>query len=666
MKRVIEPSIYEFPKWTEKDIQKIPARVISHKQGAYAKIKQIKKEERTFENTFFALEAAGYGVTHDIALLHILMNVAPKEKIRKATQLAIEKFEKDEINIEMDYKLYLSLVEYVNGAYIKEKKTLKKNEVKYIEDTIRNYKNLGFDLPKEKRDEFKKLSKKSAKLASAFSFNINATNTYILCTKEELTGLSSDFIDSLDVDSKTKKHIVTTQSQHYLPFMKLVVNSQKRKELGTLYLQKGGTTNIDILTKLTEVRHTTAVVLGYKNHIEKVLKERMAGDGKTASEFLKNLYKRVEIKSKEEMKTLSELKSKELGQKSKLEFYDMAFYSNKLYKKTAAVDTEYIKEFFETESTVQGMLDLYSSLFGLSFSFTKKLPVWNEQVKVLKITDTKTKEEIGYVYMDLFPRVGKYGHAMVTHATDGYSRVYSGAKYTMPICALVCNFTTPSKNNPSLLSLSDVETLFHEFGHALHIVLTTAELESQSGTRVSRDFVEAPSQMLENFVYNKENLQKISRHYKTGKSLDAKTIDKILVNKNFMMATFVSRQISLGLFDFAIHGRNTPKDIVSVYNNLYKKTTGCVLPKETYFPAGFGHMDGYDAGYYSYMWALVYAQDIYSKFESAKTKKELQRIGKEYRSKILEVGSSRPELESVTDFLGRKPNTKAFFASQGI
>ena len=312
------------------------------------------------------------------------------------------------------------------------------------------------------------------------------------------------------------------------------------------------------------------------------------------------------------------------------------------------------------------MLNLYEDLFNLSFSYTKEIPVWDKSVTVIKVCDKKNKEQLGYIYMDLYPRDGKYGHAMVTHATNGFSRIWRSDDYTMPICALVCNFSTPSKKNPSLLSLSEVETLFHEFGHAIHTVLTKVELESQSGTNVTWDFVEAPSQMLENFIYNKHNLKNISKNIQTGKSLDNKTIDKIILNKNFMIATHISRQLMFCKFDFSIHGSKRPKDIVKTYNDLYFNITGNKLPKETYFPAGFGHMDGYDAAYYSYMWSLVYAQDIYSKFEKAKNKKELKKIGLEYREKVLEVGSSRDELKSVIDFLGRKPNIKAFLTSQSI
>ena len=666
LKKVIDQSVYTFPKWTTKNIQQVPEKSALELRERVESIVVIDKEQRTFENTAFALEALSYGIGHNVLLLHILMNLSPKEDIRKASQKAEQEYEKRLIEIVYDQKLYKAFRDYYLGNYKQEKKSLLPSEVKFVEDTFKEYKNLGFELDSKDQKKIKTLLKKQAILASKFRFNINATDTHILCTADELEGLPEKPVEALPKDKHTGKYVVQAEGSIYTTFMKFAVNSRKRKELATLSLQKGGRKNIEILTELTQLRKETAELLGYKNHIEKTLTSRMAKSEKNAKEFIEKMYRRVESKALKEKKVLNELKSKDIGAKSNAEFYDINYYSNKLYERTAALDSDALKDYFECENTTKEMLKLYGELFGIDFSYTKELPVWDKSVQVLKLNDKKTKEVLGYIYMDLHPRKGKYGHAMVTHATNGYQKGWRKGDYMMPICALVCNFSVPTKKSPSLLSLRDVETLFHEFGHALHTVLTKAAFESQSGTNVTWDFVEAPSQMLENFLYEEKHLKNISRHYTTGKPLDSLTIKKIIANKNFMMATHISRQLLFCFFDFEIHGTNRPKDIVRTYNNLYTKITGNKLPKETYFPAGFGHMDGYDAGYYSYMWALVYAQDIYSRFKKAKNNKELIKVGMDYRTKILEVGSTRGELESAIDFLGRKPNTKAFFQSQGI
>jgi thimet oligopeptidase len=666
LKKIIDESIYSFPTWSAKTIEQIPKKSVLKIQKRALDIIVISKEQRTFENTAFALESLSYGIEHNVLLVHILMNLSPKENIRKLSQKAEQEYEKSLIDIVYDPKLYQAFKEYYLGNYKQEKKSLMQSEIKFVEDTFKEYKNLGFELGKEDQRKIKTLLKKQFALASNFRFNINATDDHILCNEKELEGVPAKTVAALLKDKKTAKYIVPADGSVCLTFMKFAVDPKKRKELATLMFQKGGKINISILSELTKLRHETAILLGYPNHIEKTLSSRMAKNEKTAREFIEKMYKRVQKKAQQEKSVLDKLKSADLGTKSIAEFSDVSYYSNKLYEQTTSLDSDMLKDYFECENTTVEMLNLYGELLGITFSYTKEIPVWEKSVKVLKLSDKKSKETLGYIYMDLHPRKGKYGHAMVTHATNGFQMGWRKGDYMMPICALVCNFASPTKKVPSLLSLRDVETLFHEFGHALHTVLTKASFESQSGTNVTWDFVEAPSQMLENFVYEEKHLKNISKHYITGKSLDVTTVKKIIANKNFMMATDVSRQLLFCFFDFEIHGTKRPKDIVKTYNDLYNKFTSNKLPKETYFPAGFGHMDGYDAGYYSYMWALVYAQDIYSKFGEAKTKKELIKVGMEYRTKILEVGSTREELVSVKDFLRREPNTKAFFESQGI
>jgi thimet oligopeptidase len=663
--KVIDQSIYSFPKWTVQKIQNIPDSVCAQLQARVTILLNINAAERTFENTVFAIESLGYGVSHQIALLDILMNLSPKENIRLAAQQAGQEYEKKAVDIMYDVRLYTAFKEYYTGSYKSEKKSLALHEIKLVEDMYIDFKNQGFELSGAIQKKYKSILKKIAVLESQFRFNINATNTHITCTEAELAGLPRALVLSLEKDEK-EKYKIPTDGAVYISFMKFATNPVKRKEIMTLALQKGGKKNIVLLSNLTKLRHEAAVLLGYTNHIDKTLSNRMAQNEKTAVAFITGLYKRVEKKHNQEKRVLDEYKTKETGTPSKADFYDISYYSNKVYEQLAALDTETLKEYFECNNTVQGMLDLYSNLLGITFEKTLDIPVWEKSVTVLKISDTKSKEIIGYIYMDLYPRTGKYSHAMVTHATNGYRIKYQSDEYMMPICALVCNFSLPNKHTPSLLSLRDVETLFHEFGHALHTVLTRVDFESQSGTNVTWDFVEAPSQMLENFVYEARNLKRISKHYITGKSLDSHTIRKIRENKNFINATYVARQILLCLFDFEIHKGNAKQNIVETYNSLYHKVTGNTLPQNTYFPAGFGHMAGYDSAYYSYMWALVYAQDIYAKFATSKNTKERKAIGMQYRKKILEVGSSRGEMDSIVDFLGRKPNNKAFLESQGI
>jgi thimet oligopeptidase len=268
----------------------------------------------------------------------------------------------------------------------------------------------------------------------------------------------------------------------------------------------------------------------------------------------------------------------------------------------------------------------------------------------------------GYFSMDLFPREGKFGHAAMFDVVISHEHDYKTEEYVAPYSSMVCNFPTPTKKVPSLLSIGEVETLFHEFGHLLHMTLTRARLESQAGANVAWDFVETPSQIMENWVWNKEVMSKLSKHYETGKQMDEAMVDRIIKGKTFQNAYFYTRQLIQGKLDLDLHTGKV-KDVCEAYRKMNKKYFNLDLPqKETLFPAGFGHLVGYDAGYYSYLWALVYACDAFESFKTKGNKNVMTNteVGMKWRREVLEKGSSEDEMKLVKNFLGRAPNQKAF------
>jgi thimet oligopeptidase len=268
--------------------------------------------------------------------------------------------------------------------------------------------------------------------------------------------------------------------------------------------------------------------------------------------------------------------------------------------------------------------------------------------------------------MDCFPRPGKFSHMAAFPITDGRTQGFRGSAYVMPVSAMIGNFAKPVAGEEPKLSLGEVSTLFHEFGHLLHNTLTRAALASQSGFDVTWDFVELPSQLAEAWLQEPAFLKKVSKHYKTGKPIDTATIRTIIETDLFLRGMSEVRQNMLARYDMDLHTRTKPvRGIVDIYKQLYKKTTGITMPTDSLFPAGFGHIaGGYDAGYYSYKWAEVYACDVFDRFkrEGIFSKK----VGTAYLTEILERGSSRDEMESLVAFLGRKPNSKAFLKSIGL
>jgi thimet oligopeptidase len=454
--------------------------------------------------------------------------------------------------------------------------------------------------------------------------------------------------------------MVTLQYPHVGPFMAFAHNRKKREELAKKNLQKGGTKNLKLIEELVKIRAEISKILGYKHHADFRTENRMAKTGETAEKFQQNLLKKLIDPAKRDIKQLEE-HARELGIK-KLEHYDVAYVGNSLQKKLYDIDPETIRQYFPLSFVMDQMFKHFGKLFGIKF-IQKEWKTWHKDVLVYEVKNTDNSL-IGYMFFDLFPRTGKYGHAMCVDTAIAREASWRSEEFISPVTGIVCNFPSPTKKRPSLLSIGEVETLFHEFGHGLHMTLSSARHESQGGSNVAWDFVETPSQIMENWVWHDEMLKKLSKHVTTGKSLPVEMRTKILASKKFQTGYHFMRQVIMGKLDMDLHTGKI-KNAREAYRQMTKLYTGIELPqKETLFPAGFGHLVGYDAGYYSYLWALVYAQDAFSEFE----KKGITNpeVGMRWRKEVLEKGSSVDELQLVKNFLGRKPSDKAFLKELGV
>ncbi len=645
---------------TPKQIEKAGKEAVLFKKAAYKRIKEILPEHRTYENTLYALERSEGPDGELLRKAALLGEVSPKEEVRTAVSKTLIEISSQMVDIEYDRDLYISLVEYYEGNFRDEKKNLKKEDIKLLEETIREYKRMGFDLAAPVQKRLKVLLKKSSKLGEQFRKNINDYSDYILCTKEELDGVSSRVIESLPKDEKSGKYMVTLQYPHVGPFMAFAHNRAKREELAKKNLQKGGKKNLKLINELVVIRAEISKILGYAHHADFRTENRMAKKGEIAEKFQNELLKKLIVPAKKDVDEIR-AHAKTLGIET-LEHYDTAYVGNSLEKKLYEIDPEVIREYFPLSFVMEHMLKHFGKLFGIKF-IQKDIKTWHKDVTVYEVQN-KDSSLIGYMFFDLFPRTGKYGHAMCVDTTIAHEEGFNSGIFTAPITGIVCNFPLPSKKNLSLLSIREVETLFHEFGHGLHMTLSTSRHESQSGANVAWDFVETPSQIMENWVWNDEMLKKLSSHVKTGKPLPKEMRTKILAGKKFQNAYHFMRQILMGKLDMDLH-MGKIKDATEAYRSMVKMYTGLELPvKETLFPAGFGHLVGYDAGYYSYLWALVYAQDAFSEFEKEGLSNE--KVGMRWRKEVLEKGSSEDEMKLITNFLGRKPSDKAFLKELGV
>ena len=323
-----------------------------------------------------------------------------------------------------------------------------------------------------------------------------------------------------------------------------------------------------------------------------------------------------------------------------------------------------MRQYFEFINVTDGLFTVYQRLFNITFKQIEKPSVWHEDVLMYEVFDNETNELIGRFYLDMFPRANKYGHAAAFSVTMGKM---TDAGYTKPTTALVCNFPKPTEFQPSLLTHDNVETYFHEFGHLVHGVLTKSPLMNYAGTSVARDFVEAPSQMLENWVWQKESLSLFAKHYNTGEVIPDELLNKLLAAKNVNSGTKALQQVFYGVLDFTLHDGFDPdgsQTITEVVSFLQNDITFYPYQEGTHMEAAFGHLNGYGAAYYGYKWSEVYAQDMFSVFEKEGIMNEEE--GLRYRRIILEKGGTEDPISLVREFLGRESNSSAFLRSMGL
>ena len=382
-------------------------------------------------------------------------------------------------------------------------------------------------------------------------------------------------------------------------------------------------------------------------------------------EFENDLRDKVRPKAEQDIKEMLKMKAKTTGEnETTIYSWEAGYYENLILKDNFQLDQEEVRQYFEFNNVTNGLFTVYQELFNITFRKINKPSVWHEDVLMYEVFDNDSKELIGRFYLDMFPRANKYGHAAAFSVTIG-KMTKSG--YTKPATALVCNFPKPTEYQPSLLTHDDVETYFHEFGHLVHGVLTLSPLMYYAGTAVARDFVEAPSQMLENWVWEKESLALFAKHYKTNEVIPDELLDKMFAAKNVNSGTKALQQIYYGVLDFTLHsdfdpdGDKTTTDIVA---SLQNEITLYPYQEGTHKEASFGHLNGYGAAYYGYKWSEVYAQDMFSIFEEKGVMNKEQ--GMRYRKIILEKGGTEDPLSLVKEFLGREPNSNAFLRSMGL
>lgn len=625
----------------------------------------------TFENTVVALEFSGQQLDRISSTFFNLNSAETNEEIQKIAQEVSPLLSEFSNDITLNEELF-KRIKSVYGQ--KETLNLTEEEKTLLDKKYKSFSRNGANLSEEKKKRLREIDTKLAKLKLTFGENVLAeTNKYQLhlTNEADLDGLPEGEKEAAAqlaiAKGKENGWMVTLDYPSYIPFMKYAKNRGLRKELSLAFASKGfhkdALDNQDNVLEIVKLRFERAKLLGYKTHAHFVLEERMAETPEKVHDFLNELLEKAKPAAEREYAQLEDF-AKKLDGIDRLEKWDGSYYSEKLKQKLFDLDDEKLKPYFKLENVIKGVFKVSENLFGLQFEEVYDIDKYHEEVKTFKVFDTH-KNLISLFYADFHPRSGKRGGAWMTSFKSQHKKE---GKNVRPHISNVCNFTPSTKSKPSLLTFTEVTTLFHEFGHALHGMLADTIYPSLSGTSVYWDFVELPSQVLENWCYEKEALELFATHYETGEVIPMQLVQKIKESATFQEGMQTLRQLSFGLLDMAWHGID-PNNITDVKEHelaAFGETTLYPETAETCMSTSFSHIfqGGYASGYYSYKWAEVLDADAFAYFkEKGIFNKE---VASKFKDNVLSKGGTENPMILYKRFRGAEPKVDALLKRAGL
>jgi Zn-dependent oligopeptidase len=615
----------------------------------------------TFANTIQALDDLGFQIGLVANRFSLLQQTSTNVAVRDAATEAMKELEAWMVGLDYREDVYKAV-----KAYAATNPKLAGEDAKLLAETLRDYRRAGLELPKAQRDEVERMRKRLTGLETDYETHINKARKDVIFTKAELEGVPDTFLDQIKTneDYAVKANV----TWHYTTVMENAKSEATRKKLETERANLARPENIPLLEQIIPLRDDIAKQLGYNSFADYAIEVRMAKTGATATDFLQRLKTGLQPKFDAELEEFRQLKVKETGEAdAKVNLWDWRYFANQLKKEKYNVDAEQLRAYFPYQPVLEGMFQIYQSIFGLKFEQIDPPYKWVGDLQLYSVSDAKTGEPLGLFYLDMFPREGKYNHFAQFGIIDG--KLLVNGKYQRPVVALICNFPAPTKDRPSLMSHREVETLFHEFGHAMHSILTRAKYSRFSGTSVPRDFVEAPSQMLENWVWDKKVLDSFAADYRDpSKKIPADVLAKLKEARLATEGNFYRRQLSFGLTDLTLHTQihdANAKEVLPLSNQVLGEVF-LPMPEDTAFIAYFGHIIGYAAGYYGYAWADAIAADMATVFENSPNGYFDQTAGMKLRREIYEPGDSRDVNVSIEKFLGRPRSIEPFLKQIGL
>ncbi|MCW1891816.1 MAG: Zn-dependent oligopeptidase [Candidatus Uhrbacteria bacterium] len=602
----------------------------------------------TWEETFGAFDELTRAVQEAAHAPSLLKVVHPDAEVRAAAETCepkIDAFISD---------LYLN--EHVCDALKSFEKTHHESDpvhLKFMSETLRDYRRNGLDLDEGGRKKIRALNEDLMRLGQEFERHLAETKGEIFVTADQLEGLPETYVQNHPMDAEGKIRI-TTDGPDYVPFM---TYAKDREAAGRLYVQhenRAATQNLPILDKVLAKRHEKALLLGYQTWAAYALETRMAGSVERVRDFIDELHGRIVKRRDAEYDVLREVADEVGLPQEPIQAFDASFVQDLARQTRFALDTKRLSEYFEIRAVLRGITDIASTLFEVAFVPVTDAVTWHEDVFVF---DVKRGEgpAIGRLYLDLYPRDNKYQHAAMFTLRETMRE--ADGSIVMPMVALVCNFPKPGQA-PALLSHEDVTTFFHEFGHALHGLLSTSPMASFAGTSVLQDFVEVPSQLFEEWAWTRETLDLFARHYQTGERIPDDLFKAMTNARRFGRAIGTERQLLFADLDQTYHTREPGFDTTTVLEELYPRYSRFARIPGTFFQSHFGHLIGYDAAYYSYQWALAIVYDVKTRFSAEGIMNH--QVAMDYLHAILEPGGTEDPNALIERFLGRPFSPKAY------
>ena len=628
------------------------------------------QEEPTFENTIEAMEYAGQTLSKVASIFYAVMEAHTDDtKQQIAEQIS---------PMLTDYSMYVSLnndlFQRVKAVYEKKDELgLDQDQMTLLEDNYKSFVRGGANLSDEAKAIYSKLSEELSLLTLQFSKNVlAATNAYTLHVTDsaELGGLP-EFVKTMAAETAAEKGLegwaFTLDYPSYSPFLKYSTNRELRKQVWMAYNTRaigGEFDNTEIVKKIVDLRIQIANILGYETYADYALEERMAKNKQTVDEFVMQLLEPSMEFAKKDVADVLAYAKKNGFEEDVLQPWDFSYWSERYQEAEYSLSAEELKPYFQLESCIDAVFGLATRLYGITFEERNDVPVYHQDVKVYEVKDADGSH-LSLFYADFFPRASKRGGAWMTDFRG--QSVRDGVEYR-PFVTIVCNFTKPTADAPALITHDELTTFLHEFGHALHGMLAKGRYPSLTGTSVSRDFVELPSQIMENWAYEPEYLNSFAKHYQTGEPIPAELIEKIVAAKNYLAAYGQVRQLHFGYLDMAWHSLKEVPAVGTVEFEQSVLAPWGVLPaaEGAAFSTSFSHIfsGGYSAGYYSYKWAEVLEADAFSLFKEQGIFNT--DVADSFRKNILEKGGAEDEAVIYRNFRGHDPQPEALMKKLGL